>query len=304
MRAVCFKACRRLSSFALFHRFFRFFNRWRFSCSRFKWSYSRKCIVGQRRFTFLKQKLHFQLWKNIFIYRSRCSLILSVFSARRNSRALSSAFRSFRISSNCFMRPPGKSPKSSISFLVSRHALNHDFFFISDVFCTWRRAVRNMRVMLFARSRAFAMRPMLLQWYMLAVRTRPSPVPSRAMHFSELLRAQSMSRQILLQPSALLAVRKQSQEESALNHPYWSLPMQPPQSILASSPQQRANSPQQRNVLQPRVISAALPIRFLAQQPSQKPMRIAAPVRPPWVPTSVAFNAAVELKQQQHMGQR
>jgi hypothetical protein len=138
---------------------------------------------------------------------------------------------------------------------------------------------------------------MLLQWQLLAVQARPSAVPSRAMHFSELLRAQSVSREILLHPSTLLAVRRQYQAESTLNHPYWSLPMQQTQSISESSSQLR-------KVSQPHVISATSPTRLLAKQPFARPVRVAVPVRPPWVPSSVSVSAAAELKQQQHTGQR
>jgi hypothetical protein len=279
MRVVSYSALVRVMKIGQRLRCYRIFNMWRFMSFRFAFSYSSISVMGQRRFTFLKQKLFFQLWRNLFIYRSRCSLILSVFAARRNARVVSLAFRSLRSFPNFSMRP-GKSPALGGSFLVSRHALNRDFFFLSDVFCTWRRAMHSMRRFLFARSRAFAMRPILLQWQLAAVQQRPSAMPSRAMHFSELLRAQSVSREILLHPSTLLAARKQYQAESSLNHPYWSLPMQPTQSIVESSPRLR-------NVSQPHVISATSPVtptRLLAQQPSQKPMRVAVTVRPPWVP--------------------
>ena len=151
--------------------------------------------------------------------------------------------------------------------------------------------------MLLAQSRAFVTRPVLLQWCLLAAQARPSAFPTRAMHFSELLRAQSVSRQILLQPSTLLALRKQSQHESALNHPYWSKPLHTELELSSL----RSKLPQ------PHVISATKspsspPAHSAWERSSQQTSRAAAAARPPWVPANVVVTATTETKR--HMGPR
>jgi len=241
----------------------------------------------------LKLKRYFQLWRNYFIHLSRCALIQSVFAARRNARTLSCVFRSLQ----GLRLTPAFSSKmitftQDVSFLVSRHALNRQFFFASNVFCAWRRAVRQMRSLFRAQSRAFMMRPMLLQWHSIAAQSRPSPFPTRAMHFSDLLRAQSVSRQILLQPSTLLALRKQAQDETALSHPYWSQPLQSSHSVPAAVSATKSKLPQ------PHVITATTnsPSRSPLERQSQKLARVAVPTRPPWVPANVAVTAMAESK--------
>jgi hypothetical protein len=274
----------------------RCFSRWRFHSFRVRWSKASHFVTGQRRVVFLKQKLYFQLWKNRFIYSSRCVLIQSVFTARRHARAVASAFRCFRNYRHCLVFPSQNTLKRNATFLVTRFALNRDFFFSSNVFSAWRRAVRHKRRMLLAQSHSFAMRPMLLQWHALAVQARPSTLPTRAMHFSDLLRAQSMSRQILLQPSALLALRKQSQDESALSRPYWSEPLLEQQSVAAIA------LPQHR-LAQPHIISAKIsPSRPLSERLPPKTIRNSVPVRPPWIPANVAVAATTEFKR--HTGPR
>ena len=172
---------------------------------------------------------------------------------------------------------------------MSRHSLNCQFFFSSNVFCTWRRAVRLVRSMICAQSRAFTMRPMLLQWHGVAVQGRVDRLPTRAMHFSDLLRAQSISREILLQPSTLLALRTQSRDEAAQKHMYWSQPMQSEESILASLPSQ-GHFPKTHVIL-----ATASPSSPALEKLSLKVSRIISPARPAWVPTSVA-GGAVESK--------
>jgi len=177
---------------------------------------------------------------------------------------------------------------------VGRHAVDRQFFFTCNVFCRWRRVVHHRRDIIRAHSRAFAVRPALLLWRLVAVAARPSPFPTRAMHFSELFRAQASSRQILLQPSALLALRQQSADESAFKRPYWSQPLQQ---------QAIAWNPQPIKLPQPHVIVAkASPASPLSQQSSQTLSRLATPSRPPWVPTSAASTVAAESKR--HTGSR
>ena len=67
---------------------------------------------------------YFQLWRNRFIYLSRLVLIQSIFSARRNARALSSAFRSFRSFQNNCTRLSQTSISLGTSLLVTRHAVD------------------------------------------------------------------------------------------------------------------------------------------------------------------------------------
>lgn len=237
-------------------------------------------VFRQRRY-FLKLKFHFQLWRNRFIYNSRCDLIKSVFTARRNSRILSSTFHSFRFFQRCCTRSSETVINQPISFLVTRHSLSRRFFFISNVFCLWRRAVHYVRRMVLVQSLAFLLRPMLLQWHMVAAQERVSPFPSRAMHFSELLRAQSISREILLQPSTLLALRHQSQDQSTHKNIFWSQPLHP------------GSLPSQIYSPKTHVITAnASPTGPVSERPSTRISRIVPYGRPAWIPSSLAVTGA------------
>jgi hypothetical protein len=271
------------------YRLLRIFSRWRLCLIRLRRFKALQLVVGHRRVAFLKLKLYFQLWRNRFIYLSRLVLIRSIFSARRNARALSSAFRSFRSFQNNCTRLSQTSISLGTSLLVTRLAVDREFFFTSNVFCRWRRAVRYTRGIVRAQSTAAAIRPMLLQWRIVAVAARPSPFPTRAMHFSELLRAQASSRHILLQPETLLALRQQSTDESAFKRPFWTQPLMP--QGISSTPPPHSKLPQ------PHVIVAKVSPSFLvSQQPSQTLSRLAASSRRPWVPTSVAVTVMAESK--------
>jgi hypothetical protein len=105
------------------------------------------------------------------------------------------------------------------------------------------------------------------------------------MHFSELLRAQSISREILLQPSTLLALRNRCEDESAQHNMFWSQPLH------------SASPSYQRYLPNTHVISAkAFPSGPTPEKPSMKVSRIVSPARPAWVPSSVAVTGAAESK--------
>jgi hypothetical protein len=134
--------------------------------------------------------------------------------------------------------------------------------FTANAFCSWRRAALQIRRGVHAKSRAFAMRPMLLQWSTLVREARRSLLPTRAKHIAQLLRAQAASREILLHPRNILALCKHSQLEFSHQQPYWSQPLQDGALAITTS---------KTNALQLHTISAKPPS---ASRPSSQPSAI------------------------------